>query len=205
MVHETGHTFCLPDYYSFSNYPGFYVGSYSIMGTSSHSQSPDYFAWDKYRLGWIGDSAVDCLLDAGSSEHVLTPLAVKGPGKKAVIVAASEISALIAEVRVAAGVDTETCAPGVLLTVVNTREGGGNGPIRVLDATPGSNGCVGFFDDMADATLALSLEGSKSLAWAPVSSYDVPDFGVKVTLLSVEDQKYTIRVDRQNAAKTDSW
>ncbi|KAK7960765.1 hypothetical protein PG988_011979 [Apiospora saccharicola] len=204
MVHETGHTFCLPDYYSFNSYLGFYVGGFSIMA-ETNGGSPDYFAWDKYRLGWIKDESVDCILEKGSTEHVLTPLAVNGPGKKAVVVAASETHALIAEVRIASGVDANTCAPGVLLTIVDTREAGGNGPIRVLDTTPGSGGCPGHLDDMVDAPLSLSLEGSKSLARAPVSSYDVPGWGVKVTLLSVEDQKYTIRVETQQGPRTTSY
>ncbi|KAK8022739.1 M6 metalloprotease [Apiospora rasikravindrae] len=204
MVHETGHTFCLPDYYSFSSYAGLYVGSFSVMAQTV-ATAPDYFAWDKYRLGWIRDEAVDCVLDAGSTEHVLTPLAVAGPGKKAVVVAASETQALIAEVRIAAGVDQEACAPGVLLTTVDTRTPGGNGPIRVVDATPGSMGCAGQLDDLNDAALSLSLEGSKSLAYAPVSSFDVPGWGVKVTLVSVAGQKYTIRIDRETSARTNSY
>ncbi|KAK8006825.1 hypothetical protein PG989_000815 [Apiospora arundinis] len=206
MVHETGHTFCLPDYYSFQNYAGFYVGGYSVMA-ETQGMAPDFFAWDKYRLGWIRDEAVDCVLEVGSTEHVLTPLAIKGSGsdKKAVVLAGSETTALIAEVRIAAGLDKEACAPGVVLTEVNTRIGGGNGPIRVLDTTPGSGGCAGILDDMVDSALSLTLEGSKSLACAPVSSYDVPGWGVKVTLLSVADQKYTIRVDRQTPPRTTTY
>lgn len=146
MERKRGHTFCLPDYYSFDSYRGPYVGGYSIMARTQ-GPSPDNFTGDKYRLGWIGNEAVDCLLDAGSSKHVLTPLAVMGPGKQAVIVAASEISALIAEVRIAAGVDSEACAPGVLLTVVNTLKGG----------------FVGLFDDLMDAPL-VPEPGGKQVA-----------------------------------------
>ncbi|KAK8091545.1 hypothetical protein PG997_001906 [Apiospora hydei] len=206
MVHETGHTFCLPDYYSFDSYAGLYVGGFSVMAQTL-ATAPDYFSWDKYRLGWLRDEAVDCVLDAGSTTHVLTPLAVAGPAgsKKAVVVAASETQALVAEVRVAAGVDEALCAPGVVLTTVDTRTAGGSGPIRVVDATPGSGGCVGLFDDLMDGALALTLEGSKSLAWAPVSSYDVPGWGVRVTLVGVADQEYTIRIDRQESARTNSY
>lgn len=203
MVHETGHAFCLPDYYSFNSYAGFYTGEFGVM-SQHEGMAPDYFAWDKYRLGWIEDKAVDCVLEAGSTTHVLTPLAVEG-GKKAVVIAGSEISALIAEVRTADGVDKNLCAPGVLLTEVNTRTAPGSGPIRVLDATPGSLGCVAKLDDKNDATLSLTLEGSKSLAYKPVSSFAVPNWDVTVTLLSVEDSKYTIRVDRKTSVKTDSW
>ncbi|KAF4452311.1 hypothetical protein F53441_4829 [Fusarium austroafricanum] len=204
MIHETGHTICLPDYYSFSSYAGLYVGGYSIMA-QTEGIAPDFFAWDKYRLGWIQDKAVDCVLEAGSTTHVLTPLAVDGAGKKAVVIAGSETTALIAEVRIPAGVDEKVCAPGVILTTINTRMAAGNGLIKVVDATPGSLGCVGNLDDLNDAALSLTLKGSKSLAYAPVSSLDVPGWDVKVTLVSVKDQEYTIRVDRKTSARTDSW
>ncbi|KAK7983539.1 hypothetical protein PG989_010941 [Apiospora arundinis] len=202
MVHETGHAFCLPDYYTFGNdRPGVYVGGFSMMALTQ-ATAPDFFAWDKWRMGWIHDDAVDCVLDAGSTEHVLTPLAVAGGGKKAVVVAQTETTALVAEVRIAAGLDKEACAPGVLLYTVDTQLPTGSGPVRVLDATPDSGGCVGLFEDLMDSALSLTLEGSKSLAYAPVSSYEVKGWGVKVTLVSVADQKYTIRVDRQNSART---
>ena len=203
MVHETGHTFCLPDYYSLQSYAGFYTGGFGVM-TQTEAMAPDYFVWDKYRLGWIEDNAVDCVLEAGSTEHVITPLAVDG-GKKAVVIAGSEISALVAEVRTAEGLDKNLCAPGVLLTEVGTRIAPGSGSMRVIDATPGTLGCVGNLDDKNDAALSLTLEGSKSLAYKPVSSFDVPNWDVTVTLLSVEDSKYTIRVDRKTSVKTDSW
>ncbi|GKU03985.1 unnamed protein product [Fusarium langsethiae] len=203
MVHETGHTFCLPDYYSFNSYLDYYTGGFGVM-SQSEGMAPDFFAWDKYRLGWIEDKAVDCVLEAGSTKHVLTPLATDG-GKKAVVIAGSEISALIAEIRTADGVDMNLCAPGVLITEVGTRIAGGSGPLRVLDATPGSMGCAGNLNDLNDAALSLTLDGSKSLAYKPVSSFAVPNWNVTVTLLSVENSKYTIRVDRQTPARTDSW
>ncbi|KAK7914927.1 hypothetical protein PG985_012630 [Apiospora marii] len=198
MIHETGHTFCLPDYYTFGNdRPGVYVGGFSIMALTQGT-APDFFAWDKQRIGWIPDDAVDCVLEAGTTEHVLTPLATKGPGLKAVVVAANGTAALVAEVRLARGLDKDACAPGVLLYTVDTTLPPGSGPVRVLDATPGSGGCVGLFEDLMDGALSLTSEGSKSLASAPVSSYEVPGFGgVKVTLVKVEGENYTVRIDRR--------
>ncbi|RGP72923.1 hypothetical protein FLONG3_6561 [Fusarium longipes] len=203
MVHETGHTVCMSDYYAFDTFSEYYTGEFGVM-SQSEGMAPDFFSWDKYRLGWIEDQAVDCVLEAGSTEHVLTPLSAEG-GKKSIIIAGSEISALVAEVRTADGVDKDLCAPGVLLTEVNTKIAGGSGPIRVLDATPGSLGCPGRLYDLNDATLSLTKEGSQSLAYEPVSSFEVPGWNVTVTLLSVDDSKYTIRVDRETSVKIDSW
>ncbi|KAM0496244.1 hypothetical protein ACHAP8_007504 [Fusarium lateritium] len=202
LVHETGHVFCMSDYYAFNGYQNQYVGEWGAMGMHS-GMAPDFFAWDKYRLGWIEDKAVDCVLEAGNTTHVLTPLAYNMDGKKAVIIAQSEISALVAEVRIATGLDGNVCAPGVLLYTVGTRIG--NGALEVIDATPDSMGCVGKFEDKNDATLSLTLEGSQSIAYAPVSSLEIPGWDVKVTLESVKGTDYTIRVDRKTDVKTDSW
>ncbi|GKU17103.1 unnamed protein product [Fusarium langsethiae] len=202
LAHETGHTFCMSDYYAFTGYQNQYVGEWSIMG-AHQGQAPDYFAWDKYRLGWIEDKAIDCVLEAGSTTHVLTPLAWDVEGTKAVIIAQSEISALVAEVRIATGLDGSVCSPGVLLYTVGTRVG--NGAVEVIDATPGSMGCAGRLEDKNDATLSLSFERSQSLASAPVSSLEVPGWDVTVTLVSLEFSDYTIRVDRKTDVKTDSW
>jgi M6 family metalloprotease-like protein len=112
MVLERGHTFCLPDYYSFSSYANVYVGPYSVM-SNNLGNAPDYFAWDRYQLGWIRNEAVDCVLEVGSTEHVLKPIAVEGAGMKAVVVAGRETTAIITELRIAAGLDNKTCDPGV--------------------------------------------------------------------------------------------
>ncbi|KAG8671001.1 hypothetical protein FPOAC2_04306 [Fusarium poae] len=202
LVHETGHVFCMSDYYAFSGYQHQFTGEWGVMGMET-GMAPDYFAWDKYRLGWIEDKAVDCVLEAGSTTHVLTPLAWDIDGKKAVIIAQSEISALVAEVRIATGLDGKICAPGVLLYKISIRAG--NGALEVIDATPESLGCAGKLEDKNDATLSLTLEGSESLAYAPVSSLEVPGWDVNVTLVSVKGTDYTIRVDRKTDVKTDSW
>ncbi|KAM5349934.1 hypothetical protein ACJ41O_006439 [Fusarium nematophilum] len=189
LNHETGHAFCLPDYYPLTgDFPtGYYVGGWSAMGDIA-GVGPDFFAWDKWRLGWISDDAVDCVAKSGTTEHILTPLEVQG-GKKAVVIAASTTSAVVAEVRVAGGLDPSVCAPGVLLYTVDTTKASGDGPIRVLDANPNSRGCGG--DDNAELNdSTLSLESGSS-------SYEVPGWGLKVTLVEASGEKYKIRVEYQ--------
>ncbi|CAJ0552315.1 Ff.00g062940.m01.CDS01 [Fusarium sp. VM40] len=104
---------------------------------------PDFFAWDKWRLGWINDDSVDCVSDPGITEHTLIPLELKTSDKdiKAVVVAVNHTSALVAEARVPKGIDSDVCAPGVLLYTVDTSVKSGSGPVRVLDVTLGSGGC----------------------------------------------------------------
>ncbi|KAL7619642.1 hypothetical protein AAE478_010183 [Parahypoxylon ruwenzoriense] len=183
LNHETGHTMCLPDYYPTNGgATGLYVGGWDLMGLIS-GPSPDYFAWDKWRLGWLSDDQIDCVSGTGSTTHTLTPLEKTGGGSKAVVIKRSNTNALVAELRTASGLDSASCATGVLLYTVSTTIGSGQGPVRVLDATPSSSGCEG--DKLNDAT--LNLKGT--------SSYTVADWGVKVTVTKESSDEVEIKVD----------
>ncbi|KAG5785760.1 hypothetical protein H9Q73_000615 [Fusarium xylarioides] len=184
--HETGHSICLPDYYP--NTPdlptGYYTGGWSIMGNVG-GVAPDFFAWDKWRLGWLADKAIDCVRERGTTKHTLTPVEVEG-GVKAVVVAKSDTVALVVEARVAKGVDGNTCAPGVLLHTVDTALATSEGSIKVLDATPGSNGCG---DDNGAEPLndgTLSMDGKKS--------FEASGWGVKATLIDDKNDQFNIEV-----------
>ena len=180
--HETGHTMGLSDMYPFSGGPtGQYVGGWDIMGLIS-GPSPDYFGWDKWRLGWIDDTNVTCVSTTGTTTHTLSPLetaAVSG-AVKTVVVKKSSTYALVAEARTNKGVDSGACAQGVLIYRVYTNIATGNGPFQVIDAKPSSGGCAG--DELNDAVLTLA--GVKTL------TVD----GVTFTLTSVSGANYKITV-----------
>ncbi|KAI1385680.1 M6 metalloprotease [Hypoxylon trugodes] len=182
LNHETGHTMCLPDYYPLDGRAtGLFIGGWDLMGLIS-GPSPDYFAWDKWRLGWLLDEQIDCVAQTGSTTHTLTPLEKKG-GSKAVVIKHNATNVLVAEVRSTSGLDAASCATGVLLYTVSTNVNSGEGPVRVLDATPRSNGCSG--DKLNDAV--LSLKGT--------SSYTASEWGVKVTVVSESNDGVKIKVD----------
>ncbi|KAH7014813.1 hypothetical protein EDB80DRAFT_831543 [Ilyonectria destructans] len=185
LNHETGHAMCLPDYYPYAAglTTEHYVGGWSAMGLIG-GPAPDFFAWDKWRLGWLSDENIDCVLEHGTSEHILTPLEVTG-GTKGVVIAVNETAAVVAEVRVAEGLDSNICAPGVLLYTIDTAIASGNGPIRVLDANPSSGGCGGANGELNDAT--LSLDGGER-------GYDVPGLGISVKLVSQDGGNFKIQV-----------
>ncbi|KAK8088420.1 hypothetical protein PG997_003381 [Apiospora hydei] len=137
LVHETGHTLGLPDYYltDGSDLPGSLVGGFSLMAVT-FEQAPDFFAWDKWRMGWMADSAVHCITDRGSTTHVLSPLENKVSGldsTQAVVVATSGTTLLVAEARTQNGVDDMLCGPGVLLYTVDTNVPSGQGPVRIVN------------------------------------------------------------------------
>lgn len=95
----------------------------------------------------------------------------------------SSTDVLVAELRSAGGLDSASCSTGVLLYMVSTTTATGEGPVRVLDATPGSSGCAG--DKLNDAP--LSLRGT--------SSYTVPGWGIKVTVVSESNDGVEIEVE----------
>ncbi|KAF4951164.1 hypothetical protein FGADI_7654 [Fusarium gaditjirri] len=192
LAHETGHTMCLADLYPFEDLGlGYYVGGWSAMGDLS-GISPDFFAWDKWRLGWIDDKSIDCVSKRGRTQHTLTPLELNTDDNdvKAVVVAVNQTSALVIEARIPEGLDSGVCAPGVLLYTVDTSVKSGSGPIRVVDVTPESGGCgEGNVYDKNDGTLSLGQGG--------VSLYEVPGWEVQITMIKQTEKSYTVRVDKK--------
>lgn len=190
--HESGHTMCLPDLYPLPSGPvGQYVGGWDMMGFIN-GPGPDYFAWNKWRLGWLDDDQFDCILSAGTTSHTLSPVSDEsGSRVKGVVIKRSGTDVLVAEVRSNTGNDGAACAQGVLVYHVSTTTATGAGPIRVFDATPGSGGCNG--DELNDAP--LSVEG--------VSSLSLPEWGVTVTVVSQQESDYTIEVRLETSRISD--
>ncbi|KAJ0168618.1 hypothetical protein CTA2_3445 [Colletotrichum tanaceti] len=204
LNHETGHTFCLPDMYPIpESYATQYTGNFDMMANIGAS-SPDYFAWNKWRLGWLSDDQVECVVPPAvvvgggapgtngsttstSTTHRLSPLETVGGGVKAVVVKANERAALVAEVRSKHGNDAGGCVTGVLLYTVATDVASGGGPIRVLDTNLdwGASTCTS--DILDNSPLNFDAGG--------VTSYTVADWGVTVTLVGQDGDDYTIRID----------
>ncbi|KAI2627741.1 M6 metalloprotease [Hypoxylon sp. NC1633] len=181
LNHETGHTMCLPDYYPFNgSATGLFIGGWDLMGLIS-GPSPDYFAWDKWRLGWLVDDQIECVAEAGSSTYTLTPLETVG-GSKAVVIKHNSTSVLVAELRTADSLDAASCSTGVLLYTISTTTATGEGPVRVVDGTPGSGGCAG--DRLNDAP--LSLDGT--------SSFTRREWGITVTVVGESSNGVEISV-----------
>ncbi|XDG05328.1 hypothetical protein ABKA04_004943 [Annulohypoxylon sp. FPYF3050] len=182
LNHETGHTMCLPDYYPFNgSATGLFIGGWDLMGLIS-GPSPDYFAWDKWRLGWLSDEQIDCVAEAGSTTHTLTPLETTG-GSKAVVIKHNSTDVLVVELRSADGLDSASCTTGVLLYTISTTTATGEGPVRVLDTTPASGGCAG--DELNDAPLSL----------AGTTSYTVSEWGITVTVVRESSDGTEIQID----------
>ncbi|KAI9899761.1 hypothetical protein N3K66_006222 [Trichothecium roseum] len=185
LNHEGGHTMCLPDLYPLPSGPtGQYVGGWDLMGLIS-GPSPDYFAWNKWRLGWLDDEQFDCVQGgAGSTTHVLSPASDSAGAKtKGVVVKRSETEAVVIEARSDGGNNAGTCAQGVIIYRVSTTTETGKGSIIVYDTTPGSGGCGD--DELNDAVLS---PGGTSV-------FTVEEHGVTVTVTGKEGNDYSVSIE----------
>jgi M6 family metalloprotease-like protein len=187
LNHESGHTFSLPDLYSFasggSGHP--FVGGWDLMGLIS-GPAPDYFAWHKWKFGWLDDAQLVCFSTPGTSQVTVTPLSTTG-GVKAVVVRTGTNVAFVAEVRTRAGLNSATCDTGVLIYQVDSGINSGSGPVRVVDAHPTTSLCGNALNDAAF-----------DLGTGEVATFDNSTAGVRIELLSRSaSSDYTLRVTRR--------
>ncbi|WP_413758542.1 M6 family metalloprotease domain-containing protein [Streptomyces sp. MMBL 11-3] len=139
LPHENGHVFGLPDLYTQDG--GGAVGHWDIMSEDWGADN-DLLGWHKWKLGWLDDSQVDCAAGAGTTEHLLTPLAEPGTGGKLVFVPVDARTGYAVELRTRAGNDEAVCKTGVLIYKVDADVDTGHGPVSVVDSTKDSGGCT---------------------------------------------------------------
>ncbi|GHI89148.1 M6 family metalloprotease domain-containing protein [Streptomyces xanthophaeus] len=138
LPHENGHVFGLPDLYTSDG--GGTVGHWDIM-SEDWGANNDLLGWHKWKLGWLDSTQISCAAKSGTSDHVLSPLAVGG-GTKLAFVPLSESAGYAVEVRTQAGNDESVCKPGVLIYKVDSDVDTGQGPVTVSDSADGSGGCT---------------------------------------------------------------
>ncbi|MBZ9596353.1 MULTISPECIES: M6 family metalloprotease domain-containing protein [Streptomyces] len=138
LPHENGHVFGLPDLYTSDG--GNTVGHWDIM-SEDWGANNDLMGWHKWKLGWLDSTQISCASKAGTSDHVLTPLAAEG-GMKLAFVPLSESAGYAVEVRTRAGNDEAVCRPGVLIYKVDSDVDTGQGPVTVSDSSGASGGCT---------------------------------------------------------------
>lgn len=157
LPHENAHGFGLPDLYTPQE--GTRAGHWDIM-SEDWGANNDFLAWHKRKLGWLRASQVVCVHRSGSSEHTITPLGRRG-GTKLVYVPVSERAGYAVEVRTQEGNDAAVCRPGVLVYRVDADVPSGEGPIKVVDGNPHSDGCLRQANVNPELTDATFLPGQK--------------------------------------------
>jgi M6 family metalloprotease-like protein len=145
LNHEVTHTLGLVDLYAFTqSNPANrhdnlrYTGEFSYMGFSSYeSNAPSLLAFERWNLGWINDSQINCLKDVKST-ILISPVQTSG-GVKAVIIPISRTKALVVESRRASGIDKNIAKSGALVYVVDSSIQSGQGPIKVFPSDVSSD------------------------------------------------------------------
>ncbi|MEU9858798.1 M6 family metalloprotease domain-containing protein [Streptomyces sp. NPDC047974] len=138
LPHENGHVFGLPDLYTADG--GGTVGHWDIM-SEDWGANNDLLGWHKWKLGWLDNDQIRCASATGTSEHLLTPLALSG-GPKLVFVPLSDTTGYAVEVRTREGNDEAVCEPGVLVYRIEADVDTGHGPVTVADSDRTSGGCT---------------------------------------------------------------
>ncbi|KAF2679164.1 M6 metalloprotease, partial [Lentithecium fluviatile CBS 122367] len=183
--HETGHAMGLPDLYPYGEGAVIqWVGGYDMMGLIG-GQSPDYLAWHKWRLNWIEEDEVVCIVDSGKTEHRISPIEVTDETRespKAIAIPINGTSYVMAEVRSDLGANAGACGTGVLLYTADSAVGSGDGPVRVIDTKPESGGCdAAHGGELNDAPLKVGEEFDTGLGViVRVKSQEWNDFIVEV-------------------------
>lgn len=136
LVHETAHTFGLPDLYAFQvkRDEHRFVGGWDVMGNVA-GPSPEYLAWHRRQLGWLARRQLRCVGATRGGNVTLTPIERPG-GLKAVVLRTGKDTVTVAEYRAGTGSDRKQCSRGLLVYRVNNAKASGYGPVVVSDARP---------------------------------------------------------------------
>ncbi|NJP68844.1 hypothetical protein [Streptomyces spiramenti] len=114
-----------------------------------------------------------------------------GTDTRLVTVPLGPTEVLTLEVRVESGLDEAVCRPGVLIARVDTHRPSGEGPVRVVDATPGSDGCLTLPDPQV-------TPGLSDAPHRPGDVFHDEHAGVSVEVTDADaDGRHTVRVTRR--------
>jgi len=185
FVHEANHLYGLPDLYDVANGASVqYAGGWDTMSMAGIS---DMLGWHKWKLGWLSHRQVDCVHTPGTSAHWLKPIG-SPDGADITVVRTGPDTALVAEARTKTGLDADICAEGVVLYRVDSSVPTGRGPVRVVDAHPGSHG-----GPSCSSRSPAELAELGDAPFAPGEAHTFPG-GVRVKVVGKQADRYRIRV-----------
>ena len=122
ISHETGHLFGLHDLYVSPGTPTY--GTWDLMSNNWSVGAIELNAWNRYLLGWLNDSQINCKsaseINSTGITHVLDPIERVNDLTKAVVVKLSETKILVLESRRSEGLDVLTASQeGTLVYTVD--------------------------------------------------------------------------------------
>ena len=210
LIHETGHTFGLPDLYMYKpEIDGkevdrfFYVGGWDMMGNIG-GQSPDFLAWHKWKMHWIRDDQVDVVSQASDvpGHHVISPVETPG-GSKMVVIRTGLATAYVAEFRTRLGVNSENPQAkqaGVLLYRLDTSlpESGEKPVLQIISRQYYHSPEVGGERNLTGVWRPVnkSLDGyEQGATWQAGDVFSDPATGVTIRIDSIANSTDTSKAD----------
>lgn len=139
LTHELGHTLGLTHPFAYNLRPAPYA--WDVM-QFDNTAAPNLFVWEKYILGWISDSQVDCLDNSfsGTANVYLDNNGAQSTAIKMLMYRISDSQAIIIESRHKSAVDPLTAAQeGVLVYKLDLTKGFGEGAITLVYKKPQIN------------------------------------------------------------------
>jgi M6 family metalloprotease-like protein len=130
-THEVGHIIGLTHIYDYYNQQ--YSATWDFMGATF--AMTDLIGWNKFFLGWIEDSQVNCLSSTSTTQsiHLLTSVGSNTSGTKMVIIKLSPTTALGIENRRQTEIDKlKSSDEGVIVYKIDTTKVSGTGAIQAL-------------------------------------------------------------------------
>ena len=198
-VHESGHTFGLPDLYSYAPVikdvkigSFFFCGGWDMMGNIA-GHSTDFLAWPKWKLRWIRDDQVDVVSQVSPrpTTHVLSPAETPG-GTKMAVIRTGLSTAYAAEFRTRLGVnalDGRGKYSGVLIYRIDaTKSGARNADYtgQIISKKFYSDPLVGGPKNLTGLWRPIDnkLDGydSPDCCWQPGDVFADPATGVKISV-----------------------
>jgi M6 family metalloprotease-like protein len=181
VAHETGHLFGLPDLYQESD-----TSRYDLVGSWDPMSNPflgeGFFAWHRWKLGFLDPAQLRCLTAPTILEETLAPLEMPG-GVKSVVIPVSASKAYVVEVRQQIGHDAALCDHGVLLYTVDATVASLQGPVQLIGARRATGRCGPLDDGAFD-----------------VGPYEVPkyeDSSIRLEVLATDGSSYRVRVTKK--------
>lgn len=165
-----------------------WAGAWDPMGEAGLLAHPS--AWTKRKLGWLRPGRSLLCIKRGEVTKKLSAIS-RSRGLRAVSVRLSKKRRYVVEARRRRGIDSEICAQGVLVWLVDGRRGSGAGPMRVEPARTDS-------DDPGRPCRRHGITGALDRApLGPGQRFRDRDRGVVVEVLGRTRQGYRVRVGRR--------
>ena len=170
VSHEVGHMMGLMDLWSKEDstaWQGKTSGPFSLMNTGAGwNYAADFYAWEKYVLGWLSESEVICLSPTTNSlKGYLAPLS-SSTGVKIVIFPSTENQYLAFEFRQKSPIDYGLVKSGILVYQIDFIKGQFEVPITLLPS-----------QDVLKMPFSANLQDWQRNKSAPIGQSEILDTG----------------------------